>query len=93
MPFGCFIFPKMEIFKFNDMRGWRNDSVFRSVGFSSKGPGFDSQHPHDSSQLCLTSDPGGMVPFSGLYKHQAYIWYTNIHAGKTPVHIKKKSLK
>lgn len=32
------------------MRGWKDDSVFKSSGCSYKGPGFDSQLPKVTSQ-------------------------------------------
>lgn len=32
-------------------KGWRDDSVFKRTGFSVRGPGFNSQQSHDSSQL------------------------------------------
>jgi hypothetical protein len=40
-------------FKTNS-RGWRSGSEVKSTGYSSKGPGFNSQHPHDSSHLSVT---------------------------------------
>jgi hypothetical protein len=34
-------------------RGWRDSSVVKSTGCSSRGPGFSSQHPHGSlTQTC-----------------------------------------
>jgi hypothetical protein len=40
------------------MRGWRDGSVVKSTGCSSKGPRFNSQYPHGGSQLSITSVPG-----------------------------------
>ena len=39
-----------------------------STGYSSKGPGFNSQHPH-SLQLSVTPVPWDLIPSSGLH------WY------------------
>ena len=36
--------------------GWRYDSVVKSAGCSFSGPRFDSQNPHGTSQLTLSSD-------------------------------------
>jgi len=53
---------------------WRG-SLFMSIVYSSKKPGFSPQHTHDSSQFYVTPVPG--------YPHP----HTDIHAGKTPMHI------
>jgi hypothetical protein len=38
-----------------------NSSVVRSIGCLSRGPRFNSQHPHGNSQLPVTSVPGGLT--------------------------------
>jgi hypothetical protein len=52
--------------------GWRVGSAVKSTDCSSRGSGFNSQHPHGSLQLSVTprSDP------------------SDIDAGKTSMHIK-----
>lgn len=77
----------MKVFKCIDVRDLRNNSVSKSAGFSSKGPGFDSQYLHNR-ELCVTSDPGDLAPLSGLCGHQAHIWHINVHADKTPMCVK-----
>ena len=55
--------------------GWRNGSGFKSTGCSCRGPGFDSQHPHGSSQVCASPVPGDLMPSSGLHRpcrHRVY---------------------
>jgi hypothetical protein len=34
----------------NQMKGWRDGSEIKSTGCSSRGPEFNSQHPHGGSQ-------------------------------------------
>ena len=41
-------------------RGWRDGSEVESTGCSSRGPEFNSQHPHGSSQLSVTPGPGDL---------------------------------
>jgi hypothetical protein len=43
-------------------RGWRYGSEVKSTGCFSRGPGFNSQHPHGSSKLSITSVPGDLTP-------------------------------
>ena len=43
-------------------RGWRDDSVVKNTGCSSRGPRFNSQYPHGGSQLSVTSVPGDPTP-------------------------------
>ena len=57
------------------LRGWRDDSVVKSTSCSSRGPGFNSQQPNSSSQLSVSPVLGDLAP-------------ANIHAIKTPMHIK-----
>jgi hypothetical protein len=42
----------------NNKYGWRDGSVIKSTGCSSRGQRFDSQHPHGSLQSSLTPVPG-----------------------------------
>lgn len=44
------------------MRGWRDVSVVKSIGCSSRGSVFDSQKPHDSTQLSVTPGPKDLAP-------------------------------
>ena len=54
--------------------------MVKSTGCFSRGPRFNSQHLHGSSQLSVTPVPGDLTS------------YTDIHAGKTPVYIKISKL-
>jgi hypothetical protein len=64
--------------------GWRDDSVIKNTGCSSRGPGLIlSTHMLAYSYL-LTPVPGDPTPSSNLCRHQAYI---DIHAGEIPIHI------
>ena len=38
--------------------GWEGDSGVKATGCFFKGPGFDSQHPHGSSQTSVIPSPG-----------------------------------
>ena len=38
-------------------QGWSHGSMVKSIGCSFRGPGFNSQHPHGSSQLSATAVP------------------------------------
>ena len=40
----------------------------KSIGSSSRGPGFNSQHPHGSSQLSVTSVPGDVLVQNNAHK-------------------------
>jgi hypothetical protein len=55
--------------------GLSNGLVVKRTGCSSRGPEFNSQHLHGSSQLSITIVPGDLVPPHRL-------------AGKTPMHMK-----
>ena len=57
----------------------------RSTGCSSRGPRFNSQHPHGSSQVSVTPVPGDLIPSSGLHGHQAHTWCTYIHVDRTHI--------
>lgn len=50
---------------------WRADPVFRSTGYSCRGPGFHSQHPPGGSQRSLTPVAESTLPSSDLmYAHR-----------------------
>jgi len=57
-------------------RDWKDGSVVKSIGCSSRGPVFDSQHPHGSSHLSVTP------------VLEDWHLHTDIHAVKTPMHVK-----
>lgn len=57
---------------------WRDGSLVRRTGCSSKGPRLNSQHLHGSLQIHL-------MPPLGFWRSQIYM------QTKTPVHIKLKS--
>ena len=58
----------------NKNTAWREGSVVKRTDGSSRGHGFNSQHPHGSSQLSV--------------KFRIQHTYTDRHAGKTPMHRK-----
>ena len=62
----------LNVLNFNhiwkDSWGWRDGSAAKSTGCSSRRPGFNSQHPHGSSQLSVTQVPLDSTP---TYRH---IW-------------------
>lgn len=62
--------------------------VNNSVYCSSRGPGFDSQHPHSSLQAPVTSIPGYLTVSSDQSEPQPCTWYMGIDAGKTLIHMK-----
>lgn len=41
--------------------------------------------PHDGSQPSGIPVPGDSEPFSGSCGHEACMWYTDMHASKTPI--------
>lgn len=55
----------------NGSWGWKDDSVVKNTGCSSRGVRFDSQVLHDSSQPSLTTVPGDSTLSFGLHEHQA----------------------
>lgn len=63
-------FTKLEssITIFTDRSGsWRDSSaVTTMIGYSSKGPEFNSQHLHGSSEASVMLVPGDQTSFSGL---------------------------
>lgn len=52
---------------------WRDDLVLHSMGYSSRGPGFNSQHPHHDSQLSAILVSGNLMPSSDLHRHSMYV--------------------
>jgi hypothetical protein len=64
--------------------------MVKSIGCSSKGPRFNPQLPHDISQLFGTLVPKDPTPSSGFYWHHVRMWWADICAGKSPMHIKIK---
>jgi hypothetical protein len=48
--------------------GWRDCSVVISTGCSSKGPTFNSQHSHGSSQLSVTPASGDLTYMQAKYQ-------------------------
>lgn len=68
------------------LRDWSDGSDVKSIVWSSRGPGLNSQHLHDGAQPLLTLDPG--APMSSYDWHQACIRYTYIHTDKTLLYIK-----
>jgi hypothetical protein len=45
-------------------RVWRRGSAVKCSGNSSRESKFDSQHPHDSTELPVTLVPGDLIPSS-----------------------------
>ena len=66
--------PRLAFMLKTDIQDWRDGLAIKSTG-SSRGPRFDSQHPHGRSQLSVTPVPGHLTA-------------THRHAGKAAVHIK-----
>jgi hypothetical protein len=68
--------------------GCRYSSVVKSIGCSSRGPGFSSQYPHGGSQLHLTPFPGDLMPYFGLHGHGMHMpSHTHTH-----IHMRKKTV-
>jgi hypothetical protein len=68
---------------------WRDGSVGKTTGYSSREPRFEFQH----AQPSVTSVPGYPTPSSGFSGPQEYMQYTEIHAGKNTNTHKLKILK
>lgn len=66
-------------------RAKRDGLAVKITGY--KGCGFESQHPHGSSQISVTPDPGDPLT-SGLHWNQARKWYIDTHAGKRSIYIR-----
>ena len=67
---------------------FREGSTVKKSGCSSRGPGSKALNPHSHSQLSVTADLRDLMTFSSLLGKQAHTWHTDIHASKTPIHIK-----
>ena len=65
---------------------WRDSSAVKNTDCSFRGPGFNSQHPHDSSQPSITPVPRDLMPSCGLPQHCTHMAHR--HANKTPIHTK-----
>lgn len=74
-------------------RVWREGPGVKSTSCSCQGPGLGSQHPHDSSQHCITPVPGDMKSSSGFHRHQVCMWCTQINIQARPIYSFKKNLK
>ena len=64
--------------------------MVKSTGHSSKGPGFNSQNPHGSSQPAVALVPGDSVPPSDPCSNQTYKGCTEIHACKIPMNKRER---
>lgn len=73
------------------MLGLSRGLIFRKM-LIFRGPGVDSQNPQGGLQSSVTLFLGVLMPLSGLLRAPAYMWYTDIHVGKTPMSIKKFKL-
>lgn len=51
----------------SDVRGYREGSVTESTCYSCRGIGFGSYYLHGGSQLFVTSVPGDLIIYSGLF--------------------------
>jgi hypothetical protein len=45
------------------------------------------QHPYGSLWPLATAYSGDLMPSSDLHRHQAHVWYTYRHVGKTLIHM------
>ena len=57
----------------------RDGPAVKSTSCPPRGPGFDSKHPHGSSQLSVNPVPGHLMPSPDFFRHQAYLQCTDIH--------------
>jgi hypothetical protein len=55
--------------------GWRDGSAVKSTGGSSRGPEFNSQHPHGGSQPSVMGS-------------DALFWHAGVHADRALICIK-----
>ena len=62
-----------------------------TLGCSSRGQGFKSQHPHAPNNLHYLQFQGIWWPLLASAV-TACIWYTELQAGKTLIHIKNKTI-
>lgn len=74
------------------VQGWKDGSVVKTTGCSYRGLRFGSQHPHNIVQPFIILVPGALTPSSGLLRHQVFMWYTNINAGKTHTNKNKNKI-
>lgn len=69
------------------------DQLFRALGYSQRGPGFNTQHPHGCSQSFVTPVPGGSKTFWDQWAPTSHIICSvNIHA-RQPFHMHKIKFK
>jgi len=66
--------------------GRRLEREVKSPGFSSRGPGSNSQHCHGGSQPCITPVPGYLIFSSGLFKYQSHMCYRHTCRENTHTH-------
>lgn len=79
-----FSFALCNVFKSINTGGWVTGWL-KALAARPGDP--NSQHLCGSSQSSLTPVPRDSVPFSGLHRHMACMWYTDIYAGKTAIRI------
>lgn len=61
-------------------QGWKNGSVAKNNGCSSRGPRLNSKQLHNSSQPSVTSVSGDPMPFSEFSRNRnAYKTQTHTH--------------
>jgi hypothetical protein len=70
-------------------RSWTDGSVVTSACYTSREPGFSSQHPQDSLQPPVTPVSDDPMPSSGLDKYCTYITEPYMKA-KKPIQINRK---
>lgn len=78
------------VIKIRSSKWWRSHSAFKSPGYSSRGPGFNSQHSHEESQpsvLWYQEISYALLSFSGS------ILNTDIYSGDLTKNFKKKVCK
>lgn len=80
-------FPPLQV-KTSSLRIWRCGSVVKTTSCSFRGPRFDSQDSHGSSQPSLTPDPETPTPSPDLFRDHAWVWHKDMHESKTLIHIK-----
>lgn len=69
--------------------GWRNDSAVKSKRCSCRELGSDSHYAYGRLQLSATSVPEDLLPSSDLCTYYACVWCTNMHVGKSTIHIRQ----
>lgn len=72
--------------------GWRDGAVAESTGCSSLKLRLSIYQPYGGLQPSIFIS-GVVEPFSSLWGHQTQMWYTDIHTGKIPIHIKCLKMK